>query len=112
MAGPLAYSRPMNDQPQPLTPERIAVVVPALNEALRIRDVVQGALRHCPNVIVVDDGSDDGTADAIADLPVPADDAGNPWYAALAAPASFLQPHAIQVRALPVQSRELASIAP
>ncbi len=49
---------------------------------------------------------------AIADLPVPADDAGNPWYAALAAPASFLQPHAIQVRALPVQSRELASIAP
>ena len=60
----------MNDQLQPLTPGRIAVVVPALNEALRIRDVVQGALRHCPNVIVVDDGSDDGTADAIADLPV------------------------------------------
>ena len=60
----------MNEQPQPLTPGRIAVVVPALNEALRIRDVVQGALRHCPNVIVVDDGSDDGTADAIADLPV------------------------------------------
>ena len=60
----------MNDQLQPLTPGRIAVVVPALNEALRIRDVVQGALRHCPNVIVVDDGSDDGTADAIADLPI------------------------------------------
>ena len=60
----------MNDQPLPLTPERIAVVVPALNEALRIRDVVDGALRHCPNVIVVDDGSDDGTAEAIADLPV------------------------------------------
>ena len=60
----------MNDQPQPLTPGRIAVVVPALNEALRIRDVVQGALRHSPNVIVVDDGSDDGTADAIADLPI------------------------------------------
>ena len=60
----------MNDQPQPLPPGRIAVVVPALNEALRIRDVVQGALRHCPNVIVVDDGSDDGTADAIADLPI------------------------------------------
>ena len=60
----------MNDQLQPLTPGRIAVVVPALNEALRIRDVVQGALKHCPNVIVVDDGSDDGTADAIADLPV------------------------------------------
>ncbi|MDI1252381.1 glycosyltransferase family 2 protein [Thermomonas sp.] len=53
-----------------LTPERIAVVIPALNEALRIRDVVLSALRHCPNVIVVDDGSDDGTAEAITDLPV------------------------------------------
>jgi len=60
----------MNAQPQPLTPGRTAVVVPALNEVLRIRDVVEGALRHCPTVIVVDDGSDDGTADAIADLPV------------------------------------------
>ena len=66
----LAYSRPMNDQTPPLTPAQIAVVIPALNEALRIREVVQGALRHCPNVIVVDDGSDDGTADAIANLPV------------------------------------------
>ena len=54
----------------PLTPERIAVVIPALNEVLRIREVVAGALRHCPNVILVDDGSDDGTAEAVADLPV------------------------------------------
>jgi len=54
----------------PLTLERIAVVIPALNEALRIREVVEGALRHCPNVILIDDGSDDGTAEAIADLPV------------------------------------------
>ena len=53
-----------------LSPDRIAVVIPALNEALRIREVVQSALRHCPNVIMVDDGSDDGTAEAIADLPV------------------------------------------
>lgn len=49
---------------------RIAVVIPALNEALRIRGVVEDALRECPNVIVVDDGSDDGTAECIADLPV------------------------------------------
>jgi len=55
---------------QPLTPERIAVVIPALNEALRIRAVVEAALRHCPNVILVDDGSDDGTVEAVADLPL------------------------------------------
>ena len=48
----------------------VHIVIPALNEALRIRDVVQGALRECRNVIVVDDGSDDGTAERIADLPV------------------------------------------
>jgi glycosyltransferase involved in cell wall biosynthesis len=48
----------------------IAIVIPALNEALRIRDVVQGALAQCPHVIVIDDGSDDGTAERIADLPV------------------------------------------
>lgn len=53
-----------------LAAERIAIVIPALNEALRIRDVVQGALAHCPHVIVIDDGSDDGTCERIADLPV------------------------------------------
>jgi len=54
----------------PLDASRIAVVIPALNEALRIRGVVEGALAHCPNVIVVDDGSEDGTAARVADLPV------------------------------------------
>jgi len=53
-----------------LPAERIAVVIPALNEALRIRNVVEGALAHCPNVIVIDDGSDDGTCECIADLPI------------------------------------------
>jgi glycosyltransferase involved in cell wall biosynthesis len=48
----------------------VHVVIPALNEALRIRGVVEGALRHCPNVIVIDDGSDDDTHECIADLPV------------------------------------------
>ena len=48
----------------------VVVLVPALNEALRIRDVVTGALAHCANVIVVDDGSDDDTCGCIADLPV------------------------------------------
>lgn len=54
----------------PLDRENIAVVIPALNEALRIRGVVEGALGQCPRVIVVDDGSDDGTVDALAGLPV------------------------------------------
>ena len=49
---------------------RTCVVIPALNESLRIREVVTAALAHCPNVIVIDDGSDDGTSDCIADLPV------------------------------------------
>jgi glycosyltransferase involved in cell wall biosynthesis len=50
--------------------DHIAVVIPALNESLRIREVVQDALAQCPRVIVIDDGSDDGTAECIADLPV------------------------------------------
>lgn len=48
----------------------LAVVIPALNEALRIREVVEAALAECARVIVIDDGSDDGTAQCIADLPV------------------------------------------
>lgn len=50
--------------------DNIVVVIPALNEALRIREVVAGALRQCTNVIVVDDGSDDDTVARIAALPV------------------------------------------
>lgn len=46
----------------------VAVVIPALNEALRIRDVVLDARAHCDRVIVVDDGSDDDTHLCIADL--------------------------------------------
>src|SRR5690606_10177474 len=48
----------------------VAVVIPALNESLRIRDVVRDARTHCDHVIVVDDGSDDDTAERIADLDV------------------------------------------
>lgn len=54
----------------PLGRSNVAVVIPALNESLRIREVVEDALAHCDRVIVVDDGSDDGTADLIADLDV------------------------------------------
>jgi glycosyltransferase involved in cell wall biosynthesis len=53
-----------------IDPAHVAVLIPALNEELRIRDVVQGALAQCPNIIVIDDGSTDATAERIADLPV------------------------------------------
>jgi glycosyltransferase involved in cell wall biosynthesis len=53
-----------------LSADNVAIVVPALNEGLRIREVVADALAHCPRVIVVDDGSDDDTVARIADLPV------------------------------------------
>lgn len=47
----------------------VAVVIPALNESLRIREVVDGALAQSDLVIVVDDGSDDGTAAIVAQTP-------------------------------------------
>ncbi len=47
-----------------------AIVIPALNEARAIRAVVESALVQCPHVIVVDDGSTDGTSDLIRDLPI------------------------------------------
>ncbi len=50
--------------------ERVAVLIPALNEALRIREVVEGALIHARHVILVDDGSTDDTLKNVADLPI------------------------------------------
>lgn len=47
-----------------------AIVIPALNERLRIREVVESALREVDTVIVIDDGSDDGTADCLHGLPI------------------------------------------
>lgn len=49
---------------------RCAVVIPAYNEAATLRDVAAGALAQVPRVIVVDDGSPDGTAQAVSGLPV------------------------------------------
>jgi len=58
------------DDAHPLDPRDIAVVIPALNEALRIRGVVEGALAQCAQVIVVDDGSDDDTVAQLEGLPI------------------------------------------
>ncbi|MBC6943135.1 MAG: glycosyltransferase family 2 protein [Xanthomonadales bacterium] len=52
------------------TADRIAVVIPALNEELAIRGVVESVLAICPHVIVIDDGSTDATVQRIADLPI------------------------------------------
>jgi glycosyltransferase involved in cell wall biosynthesis len=55
-------------------PERpratVYVLIPAYDEAATIRDVVERALRHADKVIVVDDGSRDGTGELIKDLPI------------------------------------------
>jgi hypothetical protein len=51
-------------------PALLAVVIPAYNEASTIRDVAMRALREVERVIVVDDGSEDGTAAALHGLPV------------------------------------------
>lgn len=46
------------------------VVIPAYNEAHTVRDVALRARQQCANVIVVDDGSTDGTPAALAGLDV------------------------------------------
>ena len=49
---------------------RLAAVIPAFNEAGTIRDVAARTLRQVSIVVVVDDGSADGTGAALAGLPV------------------------------------------
>lgn len=46
------------------------VVIPAFNERATVREVAARARRYCNNVIVVDDGSTDGTVEALAGLDV------------------------------------------
>lgn len=48
----------------------IPVVIPAYNEATTIRDVVERTLVQAETVIVVDDGSTDGTSSQLRDLPI------------------------------------------
>jgi glycosyltransferase involved in cell wall biosynthesis len=49
---------------------RLAAVIPAFNEAHTIRDIAERTLREVPWLIVVDDGSIDGTGRALDGLPV------------------------------------------
>ena len=56
--------------PESLQPNNIAILIPAHNEALRIRSVVESALQQSPHVIVVNDGSTDATCDQLKTLPI------------------------------------------
>ncbi len=49
---------------------RVAVVIPAFNEAATVAEIAERALRYTQPVFVVDDGSEDGTAARLAGLPV------------------------------------------
>ena len=50
---------------------KYAVVIPAFNEAKTVREVTEQVLKNSIDlVIVVDDGSTDGTADTVRDLPI------------------------------------------
>jgi glycosyltransferase involved in cell wall biosynthesis len=48
----------------------VVALIPAYNEAATIRDLVQRTLAIVPQVVVVDDGSTDGTAAQLEGLPV------------------------------------------
>jgi glycosyltransferase involved in cell wall biosynthesis len=50
-------------------PHRVACLIPVYNHASRVAAVVESALALGAPVYVVDDGSTDGTADVLADLP-------------------------------------------
>lgn len=56
----------MPPPPAPDVNADVAVVIPAYNEASVVAAVVQGIAPHVGRVVCVDDGSRDGTADAIA----------------------------------------------
>ena len=53
-----------------LNPPSILVAVPLYNHGATVSDVVQRCLKQHPHVLVVDDGSSDGGAHNLADLPI------------------------------------------
>jgi glycosyltransferase involved in cell wall biosynthesis len=72
------FTREANALPQsepsatnmPNSINEIIAVIPAYNEAATIRDLVERVLKIVPEVVVVDDGSSDATAEELRGLPV------------------------------------------
>src|SRR5215203_4460568 len=48
---------------------RFLTAIPVYNEARHVRDVLAAARRYCPDVLVVNDGSSDGTAELLDSEP-------------------------------------------
>lgn len=47
---------------------KTCVIIPVYNNAGTVKDVVRRALKYCKDVIVVDDGSTDGSSDSLSEL--------------------------------------------
>lgn len=101
--------RVTNEDPGPPTPTRVTVVVPARNEVGNIEACVRSALaQDLPGVrvVVIDDGSTDGTSSVLSDLaadhpaltvvtggenPLPEGWLGKPWACQRAGEAALAQ---------------------
>lgn len=68
-------ARPARDTPPPMPPGPVSVIMPAYNESegiqAAVRSVAGGDHPHGIEVVVVDDGSTDGTADLVDALGLP-----------------------------------------
>jgi glycosyltransferase involved in cell wall biosynthesis len=51
-------------------PSGLLVVIPVYNHGKTLADVVERSLKHCPDILVIDDGSTDGGAEGIEVLGV------------------------------------------
>lgn len=60
--------RDLTDSTTVLKRLKTCVIIPVYNNAGTVKDVVQRALKFCKDVIVVDDGSTDGSSDSLSGL--------------------------------------------
>lgn len=61
---------PVADMNEAVAEPKTLVVIPVYNHVKTLRDVVEGALAQGFAVLVVDDGSTDGSLDSVVDLPI------------------------------------------